>query len=126
MPRHEAAKREALLNSDFQQLDRKSKQIDQKMTRNQQKMTHIEQIEAIFSDMNLKQKNQLEDLSANWKGAHARAVLSETASNYQMFQRHQQREIFETKRELSQRTGQLQKEQERLTQAKRNTIRGGK
>ena len=126
MSRYEAAKREALVNANFQQLDRKGKQIDQQISRNQQQITRIERIETIFSDMNLKQKNQLEDLSANWKGEYARAVLSETASNYQRFQRHQQREIFENKRALIQNTRILQQEQDKITQAKRMAIRGGR
>lgn len=126
MSRYEAAKREALVNANFQQLDRKGKRIDQQITRNQQQITRIERIETIFSDMNLKQKNQLEDLSANWKGEYARAVLSETASNYQRFQHHQQREIFENKRALIQNTRTLQQEQDKITQAKRMAIRGGR
>ena len=126
MDRHETKKQESRLNEKFQKLERQSKQIDVQLTRNKQQLSRVEKLEQIFTDLSLRQKNQLEELSVNWKGEYARTVLSETAGNYQQFQRYQQRELYETKREVIQNTRKLQQEQEKITQAKRLAVRGGR
>lgn len=124
MERFEVKKREATIKEIFQQLERKNRQLDSQITRSKQQMTYLEKMEQILTDIYFKQKNQLEELSSSWKGAHARSVLSETANNHQIFQRTQQKEVYESKRELLRKIKQLQQEQDKIIQEKRLVAKG--
>ncbi len=122
----EARKRESARNLNFQQLDRQSKQLDSQINRNKQQLRQIEKAEQIFTDIQIRKQNQLEELSQNWKGQHALSVLSEAMSNHQAFHRQQIRQIHERKRNIAQSTRSLYQKQETLTRAKRLAVRGDK
>ncbi|WP_307983996.1 hypothetical protein [uncultured Lactococcus sp.] len=94
------------------------------VAKNKHDLACIDSDGEILTDIYFKQKNQLEDLSSSWKGAHARSVLSETANNHQIFQRTQQKEVYESKRELLRKIKQLQQEQDKIIQEKRLVAKG--
>jgi len=126
MDRHEARKRESALNAQFQQLERQSRQIESQKTRNAQQTKRISQAEKIFTDTQLKKRNQLETLSHNWKGKRAEAILSESLSNHEVFYRQQMRQIHEHQQKLTQEKRALLQQEEKLMQAKRQLVRGGR
>lgn len=126
MVRNEERKREAVLNINFQQLDRQTKQIESQKLRNAQRLKRIAQAEQLFTDIQLKKRNQLEALSQNWKGKSAEAILSESFSNHEHFYRQQMRQINEQQHILNQEKRELLKQEEKIMRAKREVLRGGR
>lgn len=119
-------KQDALNQERFQQFERQIKQLENQKERNAQQLKRLEQAEMIFTDLQIKEQNQLETLSQNWKGERARSILSDELSNLNHFQRQQQRDLHEKKRALVQNNRQIAQQEEKLNQMKRQVVRGGR
>lgn len=122
--RAEYTKREAKITEQFQKLERESRQIENNIRTENQAKRQLEKAEELFSEVYQKKIQQLDELSGQWKGAHALSVLSESASNHQNFQRQQAKQLFERRTSIEASLNSLYHKQEKIVREKRIIVRG--